>query len=434
MFFEGKIEEAKIVSPEAQVMNSPSLTRLTNGQFAIIDFGLNDCWGGFGDLKPWFKGCGLINSGDNFNFGQLNYNPSQNSNVSEIIDEVALLLTSGRLNSDAKGELENVYSNLGGLTAVQKLITTTPEFHSTGLMNMRTSVRPQPTVPEKSSEPYKAVIFLNLAGGADTFNFLVPMDGCTGKDMYAEYKSVRTSLSLEKSTLLPIDTSGSNQICDTFGLHPNLSTLQSLYNDQDMLFVSNVGVLSEYVTKDNWRSTPSLFAHNAMQSEIQRVDIFKDFAGKGMFGRLLETLTDTGYKPYSISTKGAKELLYGETPTVTVPSADDYEKFDPYSTYLSDPDRFISRIKELNKEANLGSSLFGETFSSMLHESLAENRLLHETLKSTTTEATFPISNIGVQLDTVARLIKSRDIRGTDRDVFYVEQVRCTDFNLGSMS
>ena len=424
MLFEGKIKEAKIVSPEAQVMNSPSLTKLTNGQFAIIDFGLNDCWGGFGDLKPWFKGCGLIDSDDNFNHGQLNYKPSQNSTVSEIVSEVALLLTSGRLNSDTKVELENAYSNLGGLSAVQKLITTTPEFHSTGLMNMRTSLRPQPDVPENSSEPYKAVIFLNLAGGADTFNFLVPMNGCLEKDMYAEYKNVRTSLALEKSTLLPIDTLGSNQICDTFGLHPNLGTLQSLYNNQDLLFVSNVGVLSQYVTKDNWQSTPSLFAHNAMQSEIQRVDIFNEYTGKGMFGRLMETLTNNGYKPYSISTKGAKELLYGETPTVTVPSADDYEKFDPYSTHLNNPDRFISRIKELNKETNLGSSLFGETFSSMLHESLAENQLLYETLKTTTTEVTFPMSNIGVQLDTVARLIKSKDIRGTDRDVFYVEQVR----------
>ena len=42
----GHINGATIASPEGQVMNGPSLTSLVNGIFALVDVGLNDCYGG----------------------------------------------------------------------------------------------------------------------------------------------------------------------------------------------------------------------------------------------------------------------------------------------------------------------------------------------------------------------------------------------------
>ena len=66
----------------------------------------------------------------------------------------------------------------------QVLIVTTPEFHTinrvAGNGNART---PRPRAEKDiGSPPYKAIIHVNLFGGMDSMNMLVPHpDGCQGK-------------------------------------------------------------------------------------------------------------------------------------------------------------------------------------------------------------------------------------------------------------
>jgi len=45
-FHTGHIKAASLTSPEAQVMNGPTLTALINGQFSLVEMGLNRCYGG----------------------------------------------------------------------------------------------------------------------------------------------------------------------------------------------------------------------------------------------------------------------------------------------------------------------------------------------------------------------------------------------------
>ena len=362
-----------------------------------------------------------------YNRGSLNYSPPDTSSASAVVDDLVLLITAGRLHPEAKAVLEDAYTNLGGITAVQKLVTTLPEYHATGLVNSTASLRPEASPPVPSSKGYKAIVFLNLSGGADTFNMFVPHSGCTGKDMYQEYKDVRTVLALDNSTLLQIDASGSGQICDTFGLHPNLGSLQSLYNASDLVYISNIGVLQEYADKSNWRDktdATSLFAHNTQQSEIQSMDIYEQQAGRGVAGRCLDVLSSHGFKVNALSTKGATEALRASvTPLIVVPSVGSYEKIDPMSSDIyNDPNKLIDKIKDLNTATKLGSSLFTETYSSVLHQSLAENQLLFDSLQSVVVDTTFPTTDIGKQFKTVSQMMKTKDSRGVDRDVFYVEQ------------
>ena len=426
----GHIEAGGLVAPESQVMNGPTLTSMTNGNFALTDWGLQDCYGGYGDKTLWYTICWHLTNGwqsiqDNQR-GKLHYTPQDTSSTSAIVNDLALLLTGDRLNASARLVLENAYATLGGLPAVQKLITTTPEFHGTGVVNAQSANRPDGAAPSPSNEEYKAIVFLNLNGGADSMNFLVPHSMCTGKDLYAEYASVRTELALDSTTLLQIDVA--DQLCAKFGLHPNLSALRTLYNDNHLSFVANVGVLQEYVTQENWRQKTddtTLFAHNSQQSEIQRCDIFEEIAGRGVGGRMLDVLAKNGFKVNALSTKGATEALAAaDAPLIVVPSADLYEKFDSsssdvYNQNPGDPNRFISQVKELNKANNLGSSLFSETYSNVLQQGLEENQLLYDALQTTSLNTTFPDTNLGRQLKTVATMMKTKDARGVDRDVFY---------------
>ena len=63
---------------------------------------------------------------------------------------------------------------------------------------------------------YKAMVCILLAGGADSFNMLVP----TGNSEFADYQSIRATLALQQNELLPITPS--NTPGRSFGIHLSL--------------------------------------------------------------------------------------------------------------------------------------------------------------------------------------------------------------------
>jgi len=64
------------------------------------------------------------------------------------------------------------------LRMAQKLILATPEFHSSGLFKPLDEARPEPPIPPETEREYKAVVYVNLHGGLDSFNTLVPHSSC----------------------------------------------------------------------------------------------------------------------------------------------------------------------------------------------------------------------------------------------------------------
>ena len=170
----GQITESELISPEAMVINAPTMIGFLNGAFSLIDMGLNKCYGGFGGEITW---CPLI-----FNkwkmykpdiqaLATLRYQPSSTDAVT-VVDELALLLTAGRLNPASRTIIRDAYlqefGSVDGASALrlaQKLIITTPEFHCTNVVKQRGQLRPEPEDPVPSTKPYKAVVFVNLNGG-----------------------------------------------------------------------------------------------------------------------------------------------------------------------------------------------------------------------------------------------------------------------------
>ena len=106
--------------------------------------------------------------------------------------------------------------------------------------------------------------------------------------MYAHYSNVRGSTAIPKGSLHTIDASGSNQVCNTFGVHPSLPFTKTLYDRGDLLWVSNMGVLQQPTTKDFWwsqNSNTELFAHNFQYREVHKMDIEERDLGRGVGGR-----------------------------------------------------------------------------------------------------------------------------------------------------
>jgi len=96
-----------------------------------------------------------------------------------------------------------------------------------------------------SSKPpysdYKAMVYFFLHGGNDGYNTLMPRTGSANTD----YQNTRTNMALSSSDMLSI---GSGD----FGMHPSLIDLQTLYNNNDLAFISNIGALIEPTTKTQY--------------------------------------------------------------------------------------------------------------------------------------------------------------------------------------
>lgn len=124
---------------------------------------------------------------EKYSRGTLSYTPTTET-ASTVVDEIALLLTSGRLTESSRRALETVYDETNqskgkekALKMVQKLIAMTPEFHTSSVFRSIEEERPEPEQPPAPTNSYKAIVYFNLDGGLDSFNTLVPHSGCAGK-------------------------------------------------------------------------------------------------------------------------------------------------------------------------------------------------------------------------------------------------------------
>ncbi len=454
----GHIKAASLASPEAQVLSGPKIINLMNGIISLVDLGLTECFGGFAERNLW--NCDGLSPGGNYydnvdgkyRMGELTFTPSNPNNAEDVVNELSLVLTGGRLNQDSRSVIASAYASAGnnadGLRLAQKLVFSTPEYHSTNTFDSTGELRPETEFPAPSNKRHKSIIFLKIDGGMDSFNLLIPHSGCSGgkskcccvpygrnscyrihmfqliisrilfhKASYHHYQSVRGGLSYPQGDLHQIDASGSNQVCSKFGIHPNLPHLQHLYDTQDLLFVANMGVLQEKVTEDNWRDKTkiALFAHNLMNEQIEKMDINKARPGSGIGGRMVDILIKNGYSAGTVSVYGIAEALVSDLASLFVADPFDYQLFNPMT--WAQP--LWNTVKHLNKFSNLGSGLFSETWSNMLLQSLGENALLYNAISTTQVDTNFPETKLGKQLETIAKLIKTKDSRGTDRDIFY---------------
>ncbi len=102
--------------------------------------------------------------GDEYNFGRLEYLPASDQNDAvEVVNELSLLLTAGRLGSKSKTIISDALKTEAnfsdGLRLAQKLIISTPEFHSTGVFDTSSNSRAEVEFPPSSNKRYKAVSF-----------------------------------------------------------------------------------------------------------------------------------------------------------------------------------------------------------------------------------------------------------------------------------
>lgn len=162
-----------------------------------------------------------------------------------------------------------------------------------------------------SSGDYKALVCLNLNGGNDAFNTIVPM----GDSAYTSYKKIRQELSLQKELLNPINHLNPNAAL--YGMHSAMADVSKLYNKGRLAIVGNVGNLIEPVVKASYKQAgtrlpSSLFAHNSQAIFSQALN--NGPLDSGWAGRIAEAVGELNINQQlamNITLSGSNQLQRG---------------------------------------------------------------------------------------------------------------------------
>ncbi|KAL3937927.1 MAG: hypothetical protein SGBAC_007063 [Bacillariaceae sp.] len=424
----GALSQASLVSPESQVLSMISILGMSNGLSALIKNGMTSCSYGFGR--------GVRSYSCDYPDGRLAYMPSAAANTAEkTIDELSLLLTSGRLGDENKIIVLDQYNRVlasdtadKALQVAQQLIVNSPEFQTSSIVRKSGSPRASHGSVGSTSEPYKVVINVNLFGGMDSFYMLSPHSSCS---LYSEYSHVRgKDATLKPMDMEPLDASSSaNQPCEKFAVHKKLGVMKELYDSGMGLFMANTGHLEKPVTKQNYRAETraQLFAHNSMQNEAAFVDAMRENVGTGVLGRMLDVLQQKGYAVSAISIDGNGPVLDGNSRfgrAVDVVKRNGVDRFYDSVGSPSDAvtlDDMKSAFNSLNGDVEPNSGKYADHWSQTFIDSVNKADVLKESIEnvSLTNDRKFT-GRIGPQLKAITKLIKAREERGVDRDAFHV--------------
>jgi uncharacterized protein (DUF1501 family) len=273
---------------------------------------------------------------------------------------------------------------------------------------------------------FRALVCIFLFGGNDANNLLVPLDA-TG---YGNYLTIRKSLAngglaLDQGSLLPI-TSKSQQVGTTsFGLHPGVPELQSLFGSNQLAFLANVGTLvsptsrAQYLAKS--QPVPSnLFSHADQQQQMQTSEP-DGFGTSGWAGRMADKIqsafnTGSMFPPITsvagtaIFCTGVQTQPYAIIPGTT-PGLTGFDNSAPSTARLQALQQLLT--------FDTGVSLI-QSASSITTNSLAESKTLSAALASAGTLVTaFPNTSIGAQLQQIAKILQVRNSLSINRQVFF---------------
>lgn len=141
-----------------------------------------------------------------------------------------------------------------------------------------------------AGDNYRALVCINLDGGNDAFNTVVP----TNSSAYQSYSQARRNIALPRETLIGINALSAQN--DTYGFNPVLADVAHLYHLGNLAIVGNVGNLIEPVTKAGYFDKtvslpPHLFSHNDQKEFLYALNSSqKANVSTGWAGRIAEAM------------------------------------------------------------------------------------------------------------------------------------------------
>jgi len=269
---------------------------------------------------------------------------------------------------------------------------------------------------------YKAAVCVFLSGGCDSNNLVVPTDSAG----YAAYQSARTVLALPKSTLLPISPASGG----SFGLHPAMPELQTLFSQRRLAILANVGTLMRPTTKaqalsGRWPLPDNLLSHFDQQNQWSTLNpaLLSPQGNQsvtGWGGRMADALRamNAGNTfPPVVSVAGNNLFCDPLLVSATAVEVDDSPALPSSGDGTVDAARNAALAQLGSGSSDLAlQGVVTKAFGAARKEVGAVQGAFAAKLSTA-----FPSTDIGQQLYRVAQMIAARGALGLSRQVFYVE-------------
>lgn len=261
---------------------------------------------------------------------------------------------------------------------------------------------------------YRGLVCIFLFGGNDNNNTIAPITG----QAYTDYQNARRSLAIPQAQLRSIAASGGR----TFGLHPRLTGIQSLYQQNKAALLLNVGMLVQPIVKSDLNTaglTPrNLYSHSDQTAQWQAANP-NGPAGTGWAGRVADIMQfgNAGSILPAISVNGNALQLTGSStrPLTVTPGArlGLAGLGDPTADQLRDST--MPQILTFDTGVSLIASASG-ILGSALRNAAAVNTALDGAPALPTV---FPNTGIGRQLAQVAKVVSARVGLQMNRQIFF---------------
>ena len=264
---------------------------------------------------------------------------------------------------------------------------------------------------------YRALVCIFLAGGNDGHNTVIPIQ--TAAQNIGLYQTARQSLALPQGSLLAVTTKSN----DTYGLHPRLVEIQSLYQQNKAAIVANLGMLVQPTTKTAYNSggpvPTNLFSHSD-QTTAWQTSIPNGISGSGWGGRMADSLAaqnSSAQFPPIVSTGGCGLFCTGvQTLPTTVPpgGAIGLANLGNNPSRMQGVQQLLSFDNGLQLvQAANGVVSRGANYANVLNGLLAGAPALN---------TPFPANNpLAAQLKMVARIIGVQAQLGLNRQIFFCQ-------------
>ncbi len=278
------------------------------------------------------------------------------------------------------------------------------------------------TAAAQSASGYRALVCILLAGGNDSYNMLVPADA----DQHAEYRRIRSDLTLELDSLLTLPNTAPNG--RSYGLHPGMPELRSLYAGGDVAILNNVGTLLETfdagaVEAGTARLPLGLFSHADQINQWQTAAPDARIA-QGWGGRLADLMRDANVLngvSMNISLSGSNVFQSGNLTTeysieASGDGAPGINAYDDGTEYGAFRKRMVDDLLAVRQR-----NIFRREYSRRLRAAIDARAVFVDALGASTTPTTaFSPNYFSQSLNQIARVIGARDALGATRQTFFV--------------
>ncbi|MFM7182637.1 MAG: DUF1501 domain-containing protein [Verrucomicrobiales bacterium] len=312
---------------------------------------------------------------------------------------------------------------------------------------------------------YKALVFLFKNGGNDSNNMIAPSAAPGDSPARADYEAGRGVLALPSASLHPLNIPTTCRAFNQYyagqiqplGFHPSAEALASLFNQNKLAVVANVGTLafpvpSRAAYSSGQITLPSqLFSHSDQQMQWQSSLPDRPFTS-GWGGRAADLLHGSYNSPsaskvsMSISLAGVNSFQIGTggdvvqyvvQPSGTVNLAgygtNYVNALNPDGSYkTTDTGKRFKAFEDVMRLTH--DNLHEEEYNRILRRARATEGIIGSALEVTAIPATSSTldttldthfaqakHSLGDQLKMVARLIAGRSLLGNQRQIFFVQ-------------